>query len=99
MTEAPDEQPGDLVGLSGQEIATKFSSRFPQFRCAVCGTDEFGLVDKVDEGYVSQHTIYLHGSHLPAHVQSADTISMACQNCGHVYQFLLSILRRRLEKE
>ena len=76
--------------VSNADLINLVNSRLPNLKCIVCGSPKFGLFDKANEGLRSRQNLYRKDLGLPN--EGAESVTIACQNCGFVHQFLQQFL-------
>ncbi|MBX9908820.1 MAG: hypothetical protein K2Z25_08905 [Beijerinckiaceae bacterium] len=77
---------------SQQELIDLIAHRFPNIACVRCGNQRLALIDQPERGVTTAIPLYGPGDRLPGRSLPADAVTLACTNCGHVEQFLLSFL-------
>lgn len=87
-------KPRDVPSL--KEVIAVFESNLPSFRCSVCRHDRMGVIDPLDKGLLSRVSFSDGGTGVDERL--AKTMIVACQNCGHVNQFILDYFLKA-EKE
>jgi hypothetical protein len=75
---------------SPRDLADVFNRRFPDFRCSVCGSQNFSLIDDPETGERSRLLLFKNEHALPSSYIA--TVSFACQTCGNVYSFVRNSL-------
>jgi hypothetical protein len=85
MTDVPPSARESATGL-----ISLVNSRLPDLKCIVCGSGKFGLFDKPSEKLRSRQNLYKKERGLPE--EGAETVTIACHNCGFVHQFLEQFL-------
>lgn len=82
-----------LRAISSSELVELVDRALPGLRCPACGSDDFALVDRVEEDL--RPVLSLHRWKNPTPWAFSSLVSLGCQNCGHLMQFLEENLRRR----
>jgi hypothetical protein len=80
----------ETPAASPRELAEVFNRRFPDFRCSVCGSQNFSLIDDPETGERSRLLLFKNEHALPSSYIA--TVSFACQTCGNVYSFVRNSL-------
>jgi predicted nucleic-acid-binding Zn-ribbon protein len=80
----------EISAASPRELAEVFNRRFPDFKCSVCGSQNFSLIDDPETSERSRLLLFRDEHALPSSYIA--TVSFACQTCGNVYSFVRNSL-------
>ena len=94
--DAQGERSSELPLLTMQDIGAAFPVRFPDFRCSVCGTDDFFSLENIDR--VRQDLVQYNKVIESFSPSNLEMVEIACAECGYVYRFVEFLLLRSLNK-
>lgn len=84
----------DKSEMSFDAIVGALNERLRAYRCPVCQSNQFALLEVPDENL--RTNIHLFKGPDPIAKKHIELLTVACTNCGHLEQFVQKLLRERL---
>ena len=85
------------VFASSDEVKSAFALALPELACKVCGSTVFALLDKHEKSDLTRFFVY--GAKEFETKGYIPTVSIACENCGHIMQFAEKALKQLAERK